>query len=520
MRIMVVWFPDWPAVAAALHDRASCEVPYAVTYAHKIWVCTAQARACGVRRGTSVRDAQSVCPELVLVPRDDDRDARYFERPLAVVDDISASVEVLRPGLIALNAISLGKYYRSEERAASRIVEALAHADYECLTASADTLVAALIASQKGHNVPAGKTAEFLAPHTISQLIRAPFIADEEQGHRLCEVLPRMGISTIGDFARMPSTDIGTRFGGEVVALHRSARGEEIRPLSAMSARLDLAVEYVSDWPVNTVEQAAHIARELAERIHTKLVAQASVCIRVNIEAFTATGAGIGRVWRCDTAFLPHMIATRVRWQLDAWLSLAARDGKTLDGPICKVVITPVETCQAGELQAQLWADSHSVGTTAGQAIGRVQDMLGYHAVQQVKAIDSSTPLERAVMCDYGEHEGDVSYIPSVASLPVPLPARVPTSCTVKVLSETKAHISLSSRAELSAEPAWVVSAQRQWRIAAWSAPWLSDARWWEQPLTEKLHAYMQVQCVQGPAVLLSAQSQEDHTQWQLEAIY
>ena len=70
-RVLVVWCPDWPVVAA-LADDGTAAAPGASTAAavltrSAVVACNQAARAEGVRRGMRRRDAQARCPELVLL---------------------------------------------------------------------------------------------------------------------------------------------------------------------------------------------------------------------------------------------------------------------------------------------------------------------------------------------------------------------------------------------------------------------------------------------------------------------
>src|SRR5580704_12151246 len=103
-RVLVVWCPDWPVHAVG----AGPDVPAAVLVGQgaraTVLACSAAARAAGVRRGQRVRDAQRLCPQLRVQPRDEAAEERVFEPVVQAVEDVAVGVEVVRPGLIALSA--------------------------------------------------------------------------------------------------------------------------------------------------------------------------------------------------------------------------------------------------------------------------------------------------------------------------------------------------------------------------------------------------------------------------------
>lgn len=94
---MVLWIPDWP-VNCLVVDLPPGGVG-AVVHAKRIEVASASARRCGVRAGMSVREATYLCPELICLPRDPDREVRAFSGVIDAFDTVAAGVECLRPGV-------------------------------------------------------------------------------------------------------------------------------------------------------------------------------------------------------------------------------------------------------------------------------------------------------------------------------------------------------------------------------------------------------------------------------------
>ncbi|WP_238845886.1 DNA polymerase Y family protein [Nocardia terpenica] len=334
-RVLAVWCPDWPAVAAA----AVADVPptraVVVLHANRVVACSAVARAAGVRRGHKRREAQARCPDLFVAQVDSDRDARLFEPVVAAVDATVPGVEVLRPGLVVLAARGAARYFGSEEAAAERLVDAVAAVGVECQIGIADELSTAVIAARRAALVPPGTGADFLAPLSVSELAVEPSLAAPERGE-LIDLLHRLGLRRIGDFAALTPGEVASRFGADAIRAHRCARAEPERPPSAAPPPPDLAVEYPCDPPIDRVDAAAFAGRLLATRLHDRLSAAAVACTRLTVVAETAAGEHLSRTWRCAEPLTPTGTADRIRWQLDGWLTHRAptetEDGGTIFG--------------------------------------------------------------------------------------------------------------------------------------------------------------------------------------------
>src|SRR3954471_13561156 len=91
-RMVVLWCPDWPVVAAAAVGGVSATQPAAVFSANRVVASNAVARRGGVRRGMRRREAQSNCPELAVFNADDGRDARLFEAVARAVEALVVGV--------------------------------------------------------------------------------------------------------------------------------------------------------------------------------------------------------------------------------------------------------------------------------------------------------------------------------------------------------------------------------------------------------------------------------------------
>src|SRR5512132_4002109 len=224
-RQLIIWCPDWPVVAAAGQLSLSLQLPLAVFERGEVFACSAMARVEGVRRGMRRRDASARCPELTVLERNEASEIRTFESVLSAIEEISAGVAPVRPGLCALRAPS--RFYGGEREAAAVVAEHLVSAGvWDFRIGIADGIFAAEHASRRAAPqdcwiIPPSGSATFLAVLSIGVL----------ENVELVTLLRRLGIRSLGDFAALASRDVLTRFGQEGALLHRLARGLDNRPI-------------------------------------------------------------------------------------------------------------------------------------------------------------------------------------------------------------------------------------------------------------------------------------------------
>ncbi len=515
-RTVVVWCPDWPVTAASA-DGIEAGAPVAVFHANRVVACSASARAEGVQRGIRRREAQSRCPELVVVDHDPGRDARAFEPVVAALDELCPRIEVLRPGCCAFAARGPSRYFGGEEAMAALVVATVPVA---IRVGVADGTFAARLAAravdfstaEPVRIVPAAESRSFLAEFPVSTLER-PDLAD---------LLSRLGIRTLGALAALPPAQVLARFGAEGERAHRLARALDERPLQARIVPPDFSAAAEIDPPADRVDRAAFVAKTLADDLHDELATRGLACTRILIEAETEHGEELARLWRHDGALTATAIAERVRWQLDGWLNAAAWGDRPTSG-ISRVRLTPDEVRPDTGRQLGFWGGSTLNDERAARALARVQGMLGPAGVGTAVLQGGRSPGERARFVPWGdareadrpELEADRS--PWPGAVPAPAPALVhPVPLAAEVVDRAGAAVVVTSRGGCRGEPVRLSIDGGRWEeIVGWAGPWPVDERWWDPP-AHRRRARFQFLTASGVAYLAAVES----TRWWIEATY
>jgi protein ImuB len=483
--------------------------------------------------GGPVRVLVLWCPEWPQVSRD--AEARAFEQVVAVVEEFCPRVEVLRPGACAIGVRGPARYFGGEMALARKIVAAVAGRGIACQAGLADGLFAAQLAARAGAPgaviaVAPGQTREFLAAHPVSVL------GSEE----LADLLPRLGIRSLGEFAALPAREAVNRFGTAGALAHRLACGLDPRPLVTRPVPADLSVRIEFDPPAELAEPAVFAAKALAERMHAGLAASGLACVRVQVTAVFADGREITRLWRHDGLLSALAVAERVRWQLAAWPGQAGRAGAGRGEPgwgkagegeiggdeiggsgiggIAELRLIPDQLVRDGGRQLGLWGDA-VVSDRVARAALRVQAMLGHGAVTRPVLAGGRSTAEQVTLVPFGDARDPA--LPADRPWPGRIPAPGPsTVCQdplpARITDSSGAEVTVTGRAQVSAPPARVSVCGGPWlEITAWAGPWPVAERWW-RPRLARRRARFQLVTDDGTAWLAVVQD----GRWLIEATY
>jgi len=515
VRTLVVWCPDWPIVAAGLCDR-----PAAVLAGGRVVACSASARAEGVTRGLRRRQAEARYPPLVVADHDPAADARAFEPVAAAVEAFTPAIEIVRPGICALATRGPSRYFGGDEARAAPVAAAVDEvlapsgggggAGPVCRVGIADGPYAAERAARRGLIVPPGASAAFLADFPVSTLsFRSATEGNAEQD----DLFFRLGIRTLGDLARLPAPAVLARFGPDGAVAHRLARGLDERPLAARTPPPDLAVTAELDPPVERLETAAFVAKNLADRLHDGLGAVGLTATCVLVEAEWEHGEHLARRWRLDGSgsggggHTAAALAERVRWQLDGWMTAAAAIATTrLSGGLTLLRLEPEEVRPDDGRQLGFWGGDQAVAERVARALARVQGMLGPDVVVTAAPAGGRSPADQIRLVPWGEMPPGARPTAPKGATP-PWPGRIPSPTPAVVHPTPVAAQVVDAQLSVAGGP-WSA-------VTAWAGPWPVDERWWDA-VTHRCRARWQVVTAEGTAHLLS----QEGDRWEVEATY
>lgn len=515
---MVVWVPDWP-VHCLVVDLPPGGVG-AVVHADRIEVASAAARRTGVRSGMSVREATFLCPDLLCMPRDPDREARAFSAVVDAFDSVAAGVQCMRPGLARCRVRGPARWHGSEEAAASALVSAIEEAvGVECFVGIADGPVASVKAAREGRIVPSAETQSFLGRISLCEALSSIPPAMADRASEAVELLRGLGIRTCADFLGLGRGRVCERFGDVGGVLWILASGGESNLAPTDRIQPDIAVECSIDAGGESIDTMMVPIWRIARDLSLKLAQGGLVSQTLRIDVEDAGGGQRTRTWSGCDLWAPDDVALRVRWTLAGWTS-------GVDGPSGAVASIRVTACDPREGQGAtaLWGRGDRERDVS-RSVVHIQGMAGPDALLVPRVQGGYDPRSRVVMARWGSEprlrscEG--AWEGRIAQPPATLfdePVRV------RIVGESGVFddVRVDHRGALSATPAYVIDPHdttrsrfgrgRRVAITRVEGPWPVGGRWWAK---ERPRAYMRVLLEDGRDVLLVWQGGE----WAMEGL-
>jgi len=542
MRMVTVWLPDWPVVAAGFDGN----LPAAVMSANRVVARTAAAAAEGVVIGQRRRQAQRRCPEIELVDHDPARDAREFEPVVRAVAEVSPRLDVIEPGWVSLAARGPSKYFGGDAAVAEHLQHVVAEVG---------------VVVRVGVGVADGRFSSSVAAR-LSVRRDSPVVVEPEQSPAFCASLPigwlqtlgesepemidlftRLGLRRLGDLAALDPADVLGRFGHPGVHAHRLAAGADVRPSSTTDPAPERRLDQVLDDPVAQASAVVFVAKQLADELGQSLAATGRVCTRLVVELETEHGERSERSWYRSAGLNAPAMVERVRWQLDAWVNLPRGSEHEITGGIALIRLTPDEVRADVGSQLGLWGGQSEADRQAARTIARLTSMTSDDAVTVPVWNGGRLPADRYrwVPASNVDLDGRARAVSSAGTgsgpsgpwpgaLPAPSPSTVfADPHPAEVLDDVGQPVQVSGRGVVSAPPAQfrLMSGDEAsgWRpgrthdITAWAGPWPIDERWWEPEGHRRLARFQVI--TEDPAgdqrgYLVVA----EHRRWWVAALY
>ena len=318
-----------------------------------------------------------------------------------------------------------------------------------------------------------------------------------------------LGILRIGDVRALDRQALATRFGDIGRHVITLISGGDLEDAGESYPVHELTVERVSDPPLINLDQAAFLAREMAEELSSDLTRRGVIAREIAISTRSESGQDRERRWSLDVAS-PRDITDRVRWQLSAWMA----DGD--EGPgsgIERIVVVAKAIAPAGVAQGTLWGADRGSRDAATRAVSRIQSLLGEQAVFVPERVGGRHPLESHVnrLWDAAETLPEHTNDPWPGALPEPWPNLVKAKPEKISVLDAHGHGASSVRLAFYCTEQYRSTPVVGIRfgveeVHSLAGPWLQAVGWWN-PQSQQRKAWVERSAISGDTLFIVRKS-------------
>jgi protein ImuB len=517
-RIIAAALPHLAAEAALRHEgRPGLARPFAVVErlhgALRLVSVNPAAAAAGLAAGLGLADARALCPALVTRPAAPQRLAA-FRRALVRWAGRFSPIAAAEGDTLVLDATGCAHLFGGEGPMLEALAAGLAGLGLTARAAMADTKGAAWALAHYGAAplavAPQGHGRAAIEPLPVAALRLEPEAA---------EGLAALGLTTVGDAARIPRGALARRFGLATLRRLDQALGAEPEPVAPERPAPVFAVRLTLPEPIGLLADVTAGAERLLARLCRTLEAHGMGARALRLTARRVDGADVqaavtlARPLR-EPARLAALLAPRLAG-IDAGHGLdALRLEATLAEPL-----RPVQTAPARP------------GTGGGEALAdlltRLGNRIGFEHLLRFLPAESHIP-ERAftlAAAAWSEPEAFplagpprplVLFPPDPVAVEGPLPPDTPppaggsSPAPSPLVGEEQGGGATPRPASTAPSPAATPPARFRWR-GRWLTPAavhgperLAPEWWWHDPAwATGLRDYWQVETAEGPRLWL-----------------
>ncbi|HEX3583438.1 MAG TPA: DNA polymerase Y family protein [Thermoanaerobaculia bacterium] len=238
---------------------------------------TRRARVKGIRPGQSLAQARSLIPKLIARTRDRECERTAQEALLEAAETFSPRIEDAGGGTVFFDVTGLERHFPNERELAAAAIRTADSMSLPARCGIAASKLAARVAAELPQSpvvVDPGKEIEFLAPLPIERL--SPEVD-------AATTIARWGLSSIGDFASLPESEVAARLGELGRELHYAARGIDPRPLIPRALPPEFREGMELEWPLVALEAFLFIANAALDRLTKRMEMQGFACRRLEL---------------------------------------------------------------------------------------------------------------------------------------------------------------------------------------------------------------------------------------------
>lgn len=435
MAVILVLIPEWETSSLVLEVPPGAAA--VIAEKGKVKTATLRAQRKGVEKGMKLKYAQYLCPELLIMPADQNRTQRAFNIVMEALAENTPFAQVIRPGLALIPHVKETAILTSETSSLTeflnQIVDSIAvNAQAEAYVAFGENCLEAWV--KLNNYLPV--TPHYLTVESFPLLGLTEFFPKTAlEIVKMLEELTYLGVETLADLQLLGWDALQTRFGLAAHQLKQLVVGGKITT-TPLTTELDLSVEMdfptLLQDPLLVVGQILEQAQQLIQKMQEKQVSAQAINIQAQLQIPWETTDDtersyletqliqIERSWALFNLPTVTDITTRIQWQLQAWLQqyqnqtarqLNAENYQTYYESdfyteifgIKQLKVTATGLIPIGETIQKLWGNKTASDLRAMRAAEKLQQKLGDGKTHQISITAGWDPLSRVKIRAWAE---------------------------------------------------------------------------------------------------------------------
>ncbi len=429
----------------------------------------------GIREGMTSVQARGVCPSAIILPQNQELLFLSGAEISKTLLSISPSVETENAGsgLFFLDTRGLLRQNDGhEENLLTKLKDVFRQQGYKVGLGLADrrfTAFAAAVCEKDQVVVKTGGDRRFLAPLPLCVL---PL---EEE---MASSLATLGLTTLGDLAKLPVSSIERRFGEPGVLLHRIARGLDGNLLTLPKEEEDNSerIDFTSGGVTRFHELRKLLQSKLVKRL-SELSRSGRGCEELRVVLSLDDGKERELIIRpAQSTGDVQSLLSLVELELFSSLQKKSTEEKTLSAPVIEVLLQVTRSAPLCENQGLLVVSRSASASRVGRVLHRLSQKYGREAVGTPSQGDSPLPEERFHM--------ELASAMSVMNPPSTgneggIPERMLTAVNRIVHPPWRLQGGKGEREPRSFKWGGIVH-----RVSQCLGPFRASGRWWREPYT------------------------------------
>ena len=281
----MLWFcAELPALGLEVCARRMLDedIPAVLVQDNRVVACNAAASGCGIVNGSSLATAHSLSHRLVHFSRDVDTEHERLRFLADATYRFSGSISIHEPSAILLEVSGSLRLFGGLYGLKRSLISLLGEFGHRTVVGIAHTPLAALALARARENceLPRFPTAQDVKALILKTLRRIP-LCHTECDRNTIERFSNMGLETLGEVLRLPTAELGRRFGPKLLDYLERMSGQRPDPRICITPSASFTSELAFLESISNKEALAFPMQRLAQDLGNWLISRQLGVVRI-----------------------------------------------------------------------------------------------------------------------------------------------------------------------------------------------------------------------------------------------